>query len=56
MMICTMMPLRVATMAIALMVRGEAPVRRSNTSARGALEVASSACPTETSATHTTST
>ena len=56
MMICTMTPLSVATMAIALMVRGDAPVRRSNTSAKGAFEAASSACPTETSATHTTST
>ena len=55
-MTCTMMPLRVATTAIALMVSGDAPVSRSNTSASGAFEAASSAAGTATSATHATST
>ena len=55
-MMLTTMPLSMATMAIALMMRGEAPVSRSNTSAIGALDAASSAGPTAISATHITST
>jgi hypothetical protein len=53
-MICTMRPFKVAATAIALMTRGEAPVSRSKASARGALEAASSAGGTETTATQAT--
>ena len=56
MMMLTTMPLSTATIAIALMKRGVVPVSRSNTSAMGASDAASSAGPTAISATHITST
>ena len=55
MIMCTMTPLSVATIAIALMVTSGRPVSRSKTSARGAEERASSSGGTAVTAIHMTS-